>query len=231
MSNSTLQGITEDDIANYLANTPGFFERHAELLGSVQLASPHGQRAVSLQERQMEMLRERIKGLERKLIEMIRAGQDNVALTERMHRWTCAVMLARSAALLGQVLVEELKHEFMIPQAALRVWGVAAAHAHLPWAQGVSEDVRAFAASLAQPYCGANSQFEAATWLGSGLSTQSLAMVPLRLGRAAGECFGLLVVGSPDALRYQADMGTEFLEQVGDLASAALGRLLAPARE
>jgi uncharacterized protein YigA (DUF484 family) len=231
VSNSTLQGITEDDIANYLANTPGFFERHAELLGSVQLASPHGQRAVSLQERQMEMLRERIKGLERKLIEMIRAGQDNVALTERMHRWTCAVMLARSATLLGQVLIEELKHEFMIPQAALRVWGVAAAHAHLPWAQGVSEDVRAFAASLSQPYCGVNSQFEAAHWLGQGLSTQSLAMVPLRLGRAAGECFGLLVLGSPDALRYQADMGTEFLEQVGDLASAALGRLLAPASE
>jgi hypothetical protein len=55
------QGITEGDIANYLANTPGFFERHAELLASVQLTSPHGQRAVSLQERQMEMLRERIK--------------------------------------------------------------------------------------------------------------------------------------------------------------------------
>jgi hypothetical protein len=56
---SSIQGITEDDIANYLANTPGFFERHAELLASIQLASPHGQRAVSLQERQMEMLRER----------------------------------------------------------------------------------------------------------------------------------------------------------------------------
>ena len=119
----------------------------------------------------------------------------------------------------------------MIPQAALRVWGVAAAHAHLPWAQGVSEDVRAFAARLSQPYCGVNSQFEAARWLGQGLSTQSLAMVPLRLGPAAGECFGLLVLGSPDALRYQADMGTEFLEQIGDLASAALGRLLAPVSE
>ena len=33
----SIQGITEQDIANYLANTPGFFERHAELLGAVQL--------------------------------------------------------------------------------------------------------------------------------------------------------------------------------------------------
>ena len=77
----TIQGgITEGDIANYLANTPGFFERHAELLASVQLTSPHGQRAVSLQQRQMEMLRDKHKGLEQKIMEMIRHGQDNVAI-------------------------------------------------------------------------------------------------------------------------------------------------------
>ena len=33
MSNTPqMAPITEDDIANYLANTPDFFERHAELL-------------------------------------------------------------------------------------------------------------------------------------------------------------------------------------------------------
>jgi uncharacterized protein len=224
---SGVQGITEDDIAAYLANTPGFFERHAEVLASIQLVSPHGQRAVSLQERQMEMLRERIKGLERRIIDMIRAGHDNEALVNKMHRWTRAVMLARSAALLPQVLLEELRHEFMIPQASLRVWGVAAAHGGLPWAQPVSDDLKTFAASLAAPYCGLNSGFEAAQWLAAdGTPAQSLALVPLRLGAAAGECFGLLALGSPDALRFQSDMGTEFLQQVGDLASAALARLL-----
>ncbi|WP_374674114.1 DUF484 family protein [Ideonella sp.] len=222
-----VQGITEDDIATYLAQTPGFFERHAELLASIQLASPHGGRAVSLQERQMDMLRERIKGLERRIIEMIRAGHDNEALVGKMHRWTCAVMLARSASVMPQVLIEELKHEFMIPQAALRVWNVAEPHAGMPWAQAVSDDLRTFAASLAQPYCGLNSGFEAAAWLAAdGAPPQSLALVPLRLGSAAGECFGLLALGSPDALRFQSDMGTEFLQQVGDIASAALGKLL-----
>ena len=56
--------ITEDDIANYLVNTPDFFDRHAELLASVQLSSPHSQRAVSLQERQATLLREKIRMLE-----------------------------------------------------------------------------------------------------------------------------------------------------------------------
>ena len=221
-----VQGITEDDIADYLVNTPGFFERHAQLLATVQLANPHGLRAVSLQERQMDMLRDRIKGLERKIMEMIRAGQDNVAIADRMHRWTCAMLLAHEPSRLGEVIVEALKHEFLIPQVALRVWGVAPAHAALPWAQGASDDVQTFAASLSQPYCGLNASFEAAAWLNDPVPVQSLALVPLRVGAAPGQCFGLLVLGSPDALRYQADMGTEFLEQVGDIASAALSRLL-----
>ena len=63
-------GITEQDIANYLANTPGFFERHSELLASVQLNHPHGQRTVSLQERQAQMLREKIKSLERTIAQL-----------------------------------------------------------------------------------------------------------------------------------------------------------------
>lgn len=221
-----VQGITEDDIASYLVNTPGFFERHAELLATVQLASPHGLRAVSLQERQMDMLRERIKGLERKIMEMIRAGQDNVAIADRMHRWTCAMLLAHDPRSLGDLIIDSLKNEFLIPQAAVRVWGVAPAHADLPIAQGASDDVQTFAASLTLPYCGLNAGFEAVSWLNDPVPVQSLALVPLRVGAASGQCFGLLVLGSPDALRYQSDMGTEFLEQVGDIASAALSRLL-----
>jgi len=219
-----VQGITEDDIANYLVQTPGFFERHAALLGTVQIASPHGARAVSLQERQMEMLRERIKGLERKIMEMIRAGQDNEVIADRMHRWTCAVLLARTPEALYRAMVQDLRDEFMVPYVALRLWGVAAEHAHLEWTQTATPDVQTFAGSLSSPYCGLNAGFEAAAWLGDGV--QSIAMVPLRTGQGAGQCFGLLVLGSPDALRYQQDMGTEFLEQVGDIASAALARLL-----
>jgi uncharacterized protein YigA (DUF484 family) len=34
MNQEPMNPITEDDIANYLANTPDFFERHAELLAA-----------------------------------------------------------------------------------------------------------------------------------------------------------------------------------------------------
>ncbi|MDP3082592.1 MAG: DUF484 family protein [Rubrivivax sp.] len=229
----TIQGITETDIANYLANTPGFFERQAELLSSVQLTSPHGQRAVSLQERQMEMLRERIKGLELKIVEMIRHGQENLAIAERLHRWTRALLLTTEPRALPRVMVAELKHEFMIPQAAIRVWGADAGFADQHFALPVSTDVQSFAESLSSPYCGVNAGFEATGWLEDPSSVASMALIPLRGGvgdQGALATVGLLVLGSPDPTRYGADMGTEFLTRIGEVASAALARLL-PASE
>ncbi len=148
------QGITEADIANYLVQTPGFFERHAELLATIQLSSPHGTRAVSLQERQMQMLRERIKGLEHKIIEMIRAGQENMGHADRLQRFTLAALRTADAAMLPGVMVETLKDEFLIPAAALRLWGLAPEHAEAAYAQAVSDDLKAFAGSLTVPYCG-----------------------------------------------------------------------------
>ncbi|MET0518911.1 MAG: DUF484 family protein [Burkholderiaceae bacterium] len=235
MSNQGTQGITEQDIADFLINTPGFFERHAELLASVQLSHPHGARAVSLQERQAEMLRDKIKGLEFKIIEMIRNGQENVGIADRLHRWTKALMLTLDAAELPEVLLRELRHQFIIPQAGLRLWGADARHAEAEFAQPVSADVKSFAASLNQPYCGVNSGFEAARWLSTaenGGGATSLALIPLSRNHGATvQSFGLLVLGSPDPTRYTAEMGTEFLARIGDIASAALVRLLPPADE
>ncbi len=231
MSNPTgtphgVQGITEADIAHYLATNPAFFERHADLLSSVQLTSPHGQRAVSLQERQMEMLRERIKGLELKIVEMIRHSQDNVAIADRLHRYTRTLLLTTDPTALPQAVVDSLQHLFLIPQAAIRLWGGDGRHAGQPFAQPVSDDVKSFAGSLTLPYCGVNAGFEATAWLADPATIKSMAMIPLRHGADAKDgAFGLLVLGSPDQTRYSADMGTEFLMRIGEVTGAALARV------
>ncbi len=220
-----VQGITENDIAQYLANNPGFFERHAELLSTVQLTSPHGKRAVSLQERQMEMLRERNRGLEHRIMDMVRNSQDNVALFDRLHRYTRSALAVGVDAELPQQLLRSLQHEFLIPQVAMRLWGVPAELADQPYAQAVTDDVKSFTGSLALPYCGMNSGFEAGEWLDEPETVLSLAMIPLHRG---DHSFGLLVLGSPDATRYTSSMGTEFLVRISEITSAALARLLAP---
>jgi len=219
--------ITEDDIAGFLVNTPDFFERHAELLACVQLSSGLGNRAISLQERQAGLLRDKIKGLEARVLEMIRHGQDNLVLAGKMQSWTARLLQTVQARDVPDAIVQGLTHEFQIPQAALKVWGVDDAYASERFATGVSSDAQTFAASLATPYCGANPGFEAASWLPEAAEAQSLALIPLRAGMEA-PVSGLLVLASPDAQRFHSGMGTEFLERLGELAGAALSRLREP---
>ena len=219
--------ITEDDIADYLSNTPDFFLRHAELLAAVQFTSPHSHRAVSLQERQAEMLREKIKVLEQRIMEMIRNGNENVMLSDKILRWARSLFLATDVQQLPAAIEQEIKQQFAVPQVGIRVWGVAPEHASQPFAMGVSDDAKLFASSLMEPFCGLNTGFEAVGWLEAPFSVTSLALIPLRIGTAGdtGSAFGMLVLGSPDAHRFNSGMGTDFLARIGELASAALSRL------
>ena len=221
----TTHPITEDDIANFLANTPDFFERHADLLATVQLSSGHGSRAISLQERQAGLLRDKIKALEAKMVEMIRHGNENVVISDKLQLCTRNLLLTAHARDLPETIVSELKARFDIPQATVKLWRINGVFTGEPFASGVSADAQTFASSLGTPYCGVNSGFEAAGWLPDPALAMSVALIPLRED-ASKEAFGMLVLASPDAERFHADMGTEFLAQIGDLAGAALTRLL-----
>jgi uncharacterized protein len=226
MSQQDVPPITEDDIANYLSANPEFFERQAEMLSSVHLYSQHGKRAVSLQERQAEMLREKIKSLEGRVMEMVRNGNENVMIADKLQKWTRTLLLTQQAIDLPLTVTHELKSQFLVPQAAIKVWGVNGLFSEEEFAVGVSDDAKTFASSLQLPYCGVNSNFEAANWLDQPELAMSVAMIPLRAG-AALEAFGLLVLASPDPQRFNAGMGTDFLERIGELSSAALSRLRA----
>lgn len=224
--------ITEDDIANYLANTPDFFERHAQLLAAVQLSSPHSQRAVSLQERQATLLREKIRMLEQRIMDMFRNVNENMVLSDKLLQWARTLFLNIDSQELPQLIADELADQFLVPQVGIKVWGVAPAYAACPFAQGVSDDARLFATSLTEPFCGVNSDLEAAHWLPEPQAALSLAILPLRsapAGTSSGHgvtpAFGLLVLASPDAQRFNSTIGTDFLVRIAEVASAALSRL------
>ena len=215
--------ITEDDIANYLANTPDFFERHAGLLATVQLTHPHSQRAVSLQERQAMMLRDKIKSLEHRIMDMIRHGQENMVLTDKLHRWACELLVTPEEALVASA-VDNIRELFQVPQVALRLWDLQPQHAQAEWAQGVTDAVREQALALERPYLGANTGLEAVQWLGQPAQAASVALMALRPAPGL-QAFGLLVLASPDAQRFNGQMGTELLERLAELAGAALSVL------
>ena len=57
--------IKPDDIAHYLQDHPEFFEQYADLLSLVTLSDPHSGRAISITEKQMGNLRDRVRAMER----------------------------------------------------------------------------------------------------------------------------------------------------------------------
>ena len=218
--------LDPDTIAQYLAATPHFFEEHAELLGKIKLTSPLLGRAISLQERQMEILREKIKVQDLRLADMARNAHENDAIADKLQMWSRSLLLARNDVEMPHTLIAGLQTIFNVPQATMRLWTVAEEFSHTWFASPASADSRLFANGLRVPFCGTNNAFEAASWLDHPSETESIALLPLRLDPAS-EAFGLLVLSSPDPERFSPDMAIDFLSKIGDTASAALACLLA----
>jgi uncharacterized protein YigA (DUF484 family) len=217
-------------VAQYLSDHPQFFDHHPALLGELKLASPVTGRAISLQERQMEVMREKYKVLELRLSNLTRTAQDNAALAEKFHGWTQSLLQQRAACDLPRDLIAALTGAFDLPHATLRLWNLAPQHREAWFAQDVSDDAKIFANGLGQPYCGANHDFEAVRWLGPDTVIASTAILPLRLPAitaAKAPAFGLLILGSTDAERFTSSMATDFLVHVGATASTALAALQA----
>lgn len=213
--------MNTNDIADFLSQNPHFFEEHAELLSSIKLTSPIMGRTISLQERQMEIVREKLKAMELRLAELMRVAQDNDAITAKFQMWTRELLLARNDVDLPYILTKSMQDIFNLPHATLRLWNVAEDFTHTWFAAPTTEDVQLFAKGMTTPFCGKNQDFEAASWIESDQAIASMAMLPLRI--AADEpTFGLLVLGSPDPARFTKDMATDFLAKIGDTTSAAL---------
>ena len=93
------EAINDDTVAQYLQTYPDFFERNSALLARLRL--PHVRNSgqtVSLVERQVDVLRERNLGLERKLNELIDVARTNEALTDKIHRFDRRLIRARTMA-------------------------------------------------------------------------------------------------------------------------------------
>ena len=222
----TRNSCDADDVAHYLHENPDFFESHVELLASITVPHPHGGRAISLQERQLEVLREKLRAHELRLAELLRIGEENDAIAKKLQRWTRQLLLATEPAQLPDIVVDGLHGIFSVPQVAMRIWGLRDAYSGLECARPVPVDVITLANSMKQPFCGRNSDFQAATWLPEGgADTRSIALLPLRKG-VDPNAYGLIVLGSADPDRFASGMGTAFLERIGDTASAALSRLV-----
>jgi uncharacterized protein YigA (DUF484 family) len=210
--------MNADDIAIFLRTNPQFFDQHPELLEKIHVPHPYGGRAIPLSERQNLALREKSKTLEGKLSELVQFGEENDAISEKVHRLAVALLGARDFAALTQSLYFHLREDFAVPHVALRIWGKTAPSG-LPEAGAVDETQRRHASAMGGPQCGQAEGNPFVAWFGeAGAGLRSLALVPL--GQAT--VFGLLAMASEDAKRFYPEMGTLYLRRIGELCAAGV---------
>lgn len=217
----TEHNLTAEAVARFLSDHPDFFEDHADVFAAVRVPHPHQTQAISLGERQIMVLRDRLKAHEARLASLLHHAERNDRINDALMQWSAHLLAEPEARALPTRITQDLQALFELNGIALRLW------ASLPpdsdaRAQPVSPETRQWAETLAAPHCGPVDASEQATWLPA--STASMACLALR-NPASDAVIGLLVFGSDDAQRFTPDMGALFLERIALLAGAALSRL------
>ena len=109
-----------------------------------------------------------------------------------------------------------------MPHVALRLWGKGLPPS-TPESAPMDEELRVRVESMGAPHCGPAAGSPFLPWFGDAREhVRSVALVPL--GQTRG--FGLLALGSEDAQRFYAEMGTLYLRRIGELTAAALAARL-----
>jgi hypothetical protein len=221
--------LTPEQVADYLRQNPGFFEQNVDLLVNLQIPHPHGGRAVSIGERQLVAVREKTRLLEEKLRELIGFGEENDVVSGKVHRLACRLLEAGGLdATLDAAYLDLLDH-FAVPHVAVRLWNVAERDPESKEFGEVAAEMRDFVAQMSAPYCGGHAVYESHAWFGDAAPhLRSFALVALRDGERS---FGVLALASEDAQRFYPEMGTLYLERIGELLASALKRHLTPVRE
>ena len=219
-----IAALDDATVAEYLEAVPDFFERQPQLVQRLRLSDARsGGGTVSLIERQVELLRERNRKLEQRLVEFVENGRANDELAERIHRLCVRLVHSRGLQTAVDALEASLREDFDVKRAVLVLLrpGDAAESAFLRVARPDAPELRGFEAlfNSGRPRCGQvrDSQRE---WLfGDGAAAvASVALVPL----GPGGRLGLLALGADDAHRFNPTMSTDFLARIGELVSAAI---------
>jgi uncharacterized protein YigA (DUF484 family) len=211
-------------IAEFLTRHPNFFNDFPTLLADLHIPHPHGTHAVSMSERQLIAMRDKVRMLENKLAELIQFGEENDGISDKLHALTLALVAARTPQDVAAALALHLREGFAVPHHAVRAWNLPA-DAVTGMTDPVTQAVCDSVAAVAQPVCGPLAIPDATGWFGEiAPHLRAFASIPLRPATGAAPV-GVLVLASEEAKRFYPGMGTLYLERLGQLVGAALVRM------
>ncbi|HTA65940.1 MAG TPA: DUF484 family protein [Xanthomonadaceae bacterium] len=222
MSETPHEVIGSNEVAAFLRRNPRFLNEYPDLALGLVVPREEG-RATSLASYQLDVLRDKNRELNKRLLELFNNAQENERLTVRTHQLVLALMRARSATETLKAMVASLTEDFQSELVRVVLHAPVAGLHGVDWLQVLPRDA-ALLAPFAdffekdEPLCGRLQQEKLDALFGARVhEVQSCALLPLGSR-------GLVAIGSHDPNRFYPGMGTLFLRLMGDTLVAALER-------
>ncbi len=210
----------EESVVDYLSSNPDFFEGHPELLNQLTLTHENGE-AVSLIERQVKSLRQELDQTKTRLEELIEIGHDNERLNKRMHRLTLTLIDSVGFDECLNALQDKLHEDFDADAVELHLF----THNEVDGLSNADLDGYRDFLDSGVPTCGVIDAEQLKNLFGSQAEDiKSTALIPIK----SEGVLGVLAIGSANESRFCSDMGTEYLQRLGEIISRTLEVVLEP---
>lgn len=216
--------LDPQQVIDYLQQNPDFFLENEALLAGLHIPHESGV-AVSLVERQIQLLRHRVTQYENRLRDMIESGHKNQRLQESLHRLSINLFMTDSLDDVIAVLNDELRNHLDIDHVSVRVLSDNLNHVNSQPERYLNRKddklVQLFQKVIQEKriQCGRVTEEQLATVFSADADAiQSAVIVPL----ANAETFGLITMGSSDPQRFHPGMAVDYLARMGELISAAI---------
>ena len=229
-SDSEANTISEDQIVDYLRQNPDFFARQDDLLAEISLPHDSGN-AISLLERQVNILRERGTEARQKLNNLLENARNNDQLFDTTQNW-CWVLGAADATEIAEIAQRQLSNhanvdacEFIVvEQEGLDVASTVRTQSseHL---KTEFEDIF----RLKRTHCGSLDQKTIVLlFQNDAASIRSTALCPVI---SNGEVLAILALGNQRKDTFSVKLDTLFLDFIGRVVGAVLGKHVATSKD
>lgn len=210
----------KESVMDFLHANPDFFENHPELLNSLTLTHENGE-AISLIERQVKSLRQELEQYKQRLEELVSIGHDNEKLNRRLHRLTLNLIDSVDFAECLNVLQDKLHEDFDADAVELHLF----THNEVDGLSNADLDGYRDFLDSGVPTCGVIDAEQLKNLFGSQANDiKSTALIPVK----SEGVLGVLAIGSASATRFCSDMGTDYLQRLGEIISRTLEVVLEP---
>ena len=217
------QLATDLELISLIRENADILQRHPELLAVLEVPHETG-KAVSLIERQVGVLREKIQQQDDRLCELMDVARDNERLAQSRHGLALNLLSSHDLDDVVSTVLDVLSNQLAADFAVVKLFSND--QQRIDQTSGLFVDatddaLNAFKTMLEHKntVCGKATKEQKDFLFGDiAESIKSVAIIPL----VAGANLGLIGLGSNDINRFNPSMGTDFLTQIGELISASL---------